>query len=70
MPFLAHVDGGLDDGRHLHVEDLGIGDAEAAAAVAEHRVGLVELLAAVLDLLGADAGDLGELVDAGVILGA
>ena len=43
--------------------------AEAAAAVPEHRVGLVELLAADPDVLGALAGDLGELVDAGVVLG-
>ena len=55
-------DGGLDDRRHLHVQDFGIGDAQPAAAVAEHRVGFVELLAAVPDLLRRHAGDLAELV--------
>ena len=34
---------GLEDRAHLHLVDLGIGDAEAAAAMAEHRVGLVQL---------------------------
>ena len=38
------VDGGLEDGARLHLGDLGEGDAEAAAAQAEHGVGLVQLL--------------------------
>jgi len=36
--------GGLHDGADLHAVDLGMGDPEAAAAMAEHRVGLSELL--------------------------
>ena len=32
-----HVAGGLEDGPGLHPRDLGIDDAQAAAAVAEHR---------------------------------
>jgi len=39
----------------LHGGDLGILDAEAAAAEAEHRVEFVELVHAVLDLLDVDA---------------
>ena len=44
MPFLGHLAGGLEDGARLHLGDLGIGDAETAAAMAEHRVELVQLL--------------------------
>ena len=40
---LLHLDGGLEDRPRLHLVDLGIGDAEAAAAMAEHRVDLVQL---------------------------
>ena len=42
--FLVQPAGGLDDRARLHLGDLGIGDAEADAAMAEHRVELVELL--------------------------
>ena len=41
--FLLDDDGGLDHGAHLHLGDLREGDAEAAAAQAEHGVGLVQL---------------------------
>ena len=41
---------GLEDGAGLHLVDLGIGDAEPAAAMAEHRVELVQLVGARLDL--------------------
>ena len=54
------VGGGLADGAHLHLGDLGVGDAEAAAAVAEHGVELVELFDQLLDFLGGDAHDLGH----------
>ena len=47
MPSFVELAGRLDDGARLHLGDLGIGDAEAHAAVAEHRVELVELLDAV-----------------------
>ena len=42
LAFLLHRDGGLEDRPRLHLVDLGIGDAEPAAAVAEHRVELVQ----------------------------
>ncbi len=51
MPFFCDVRGGLEDGPGLHLGDLGIDDAQAAAAEAEHRVELVERLDALLDLL-------------------
>ena len=41
--FFCDLDRGLEDRAGLHLVDLGIGDAEPAAAVAEHRVGLVQL---------------------------
>jgi hypothetical protein len=40
---LEALDGGLGDGAGLHAGDLGVGDGETAAAVAEHRVDLVEV---------------------------
>ena len=43
-PSLFSWHGRLDDRARLHLGDLGIGDAEAHAAVAEHRVELVQLL--------------------------
>ena len=43
--FFCDIGGGFEDGARLHLGDLGIGDAEAAAAVAEHRVELVQLVA-------------------------
>ena len=45
--FLVQPAGRLDDGARLHLGDFGIGDAEPDAAMAEHRVELVELLDAV-----------------------
>ena len=52
---LLDLDGGLDDGADLHVADLGELDRQPAAAEAQHRVGLVQLLDALLDLLDRDA---------------
>ena len=43
---LAHRDGCLEDGPRLHLRDFGIGDREPAAAMAEHRVLLLELVEA------------------------
>ena len=45
----------FEDGARLHLGDLGIGDAEAAAAMTEHRIEFVQLLDALRDLLRADA---------------
>ena len=43
MPvFSADLERRLEDGARLHLGDLGVGDDEAAAAVPEHRVELVE----------------------------
>ena len=50
QPFLVQPAGRLDDRARLHLGDLGIGDAEADAAVAEHRVELVQLLDALQQL--------------------
>ena len=44
IPSLLKPAGRLDDGARLHLGDLGIRDPEADAAVAEHRVELVQLL--------------------------
>ena len=44
-----HLAGRLHDGPHLHVVDLGERDAEPAAAMAQHRVGLDQRLQAGLD---------------------
>ena len=43
-PFLLHDRRRLEHGARLHRRDLGIADAETAAAEAEHRVELVQLL--------------------------
>jgi hypothetical protein len=47
--FLLHLRRGLEHRARLHRRDLGIADAEAAAAEAEHRVELVQLLDALVD---------------------
>ena len=49
--FLVQLAGRLEDRAGLHLGDLGIRDAEADAAVAEHRVELVQLLDARQQLL-------------------
>src|SRR5665647_2110090 len=54
--------GGLEDGARLHGRDLGIGDAQAAAAVAEHRVRFLEVLDLGGDLHGRDAHRHGDLL--------
>ena len=45
---LRDIGRGFEDGAGLHLGDLRIGDAETAAAVAEHRVELVQLVHALL----------------------
>ena len=49
-PLPATSTRGLDDRAHLHRVDLGIGDRQPAAAVAEHRVELVQRFAGLLEL--------------------
>jgi len=65
--FMADVSpglaGGLEDRAHLHLIDLGEGDAEAAAAVAEHRVKLVQAGGLVHDFLGRLPGGLRTFLD-------
>ena len=68
-PPLAH--GGADAGEqrlHLHLEDFGIGDGEAHAAMAEHRVDLGDAVEPQLQRAQFEAERLGGLVD--VLLGA
>ncbi len=48
-------DGGFDDRRDLHLQDFRIGHAQAAAAMAQHRVGFVQLRHACLDVSRLDA---------------
>ena len=50
QPFLVQPAGRLDDGARLHLGDFRVGDAEPDAAMAEHRVELVELLDALQQL--------------------
>ena len=54
-------DDGLDDRLHLHLQNLRIRDRQPAAAMAEHRVHLVQLADARLDVGGRDAELLGHL---------
>ena len=55
------VAGRLEDGARLHPGDLGVDDAQAAAAQAEHRVVLVQVVDRVGHGLGRDAELLGDL---------
>ncbi len=48
---LLHLTCRFHDGPHLHLVDLGEGYPEAAAAVAEHGVGLVQRIPLCLDFL-------------------
>ncbi len=61
--FLGSGDGGLDDGAGQNGVDFRIGDAETDATETHHRVGLVELVDAVADLLLADAELLSDFGD-------
>src|SRR5690606_25007123 len=63
------VDHRLDDGAHLHAQDLGVADGEAAAAVAEHGVQLVELGDALAQLLRGNAQAACDLLDRFVVVG-
>ncbi len=64
---LGDLMGGLEDRARLHLVDLGIGNAEPAAAMAEHRVELVEFVRAMAQHRHADARGLGDLLQ--VVLG-
>ena len=60
-----HLGRRLENGARLHLGDLGIGNRKPHAAMAKHRVELVQLGDAVAQRLGARAieraGDLGDL---------
>src|ERR1019366_5224851 len=57
---LGHLDGSFEDGARLHFGDLGIGDAETAAAVAQHGVELMEFFHA-LEQVGDDGLEILDL---------
>ena len=63
------LEGGLDNGPGLHGGDLGIGDRQAAAAVAHHGVELMEPGDDGLDILHGLAHILGQLGDVGLLGG-
>ena len=64
----CHVAGRLEDCTRLHLGDLGVGDAEAAATVPEHRVRLREGLHRAAQLLHQQAGRLGEVGDLRILV--
>jgi hypothetical protein len=66
---LLHLGHRLENGAGLHLVDLRIGNAEAHAAMAEHRVELVQLVGALLDLLDVDAEIPGDDLHVGGGLG-
>ena len=68
LPALISSAADLEDGADLHLGHLGIGDAQPHAAMAHHGVGLVQLLAALLDVRTADAQGLGQLGLGGLVL--
>jgi hypothetical protein len=47
LPVPFRFDRGFEDGARLHLGDLGVGDGEAAAAEAEHRIEFGEIAGAV-----------------------
>ena len=61
--FGRNLDRSLDDGFGLHLGDFGVGDGQAAAAVAHHRVELMQALDDVGQFLGGHAHILGKLGD-------
>ena len=67
MSGAGDLTGGLEDGPDLHLVDLGIGDAEATAPMAQHRVGFVKLADPPPELIGVQAPGLGHGAD--VLLG-
>src|SRR5687768_7775715 len=63
------VSGGFEDRPGLHLADLGISDAEAATAVAEHGIELMEVADALGNFVDADVKFFGELGLRGVVVG-
>ena len=60
---LGDVDGGIDDGRGLHLGDFRIGNGQTAAAVTHHGVKLVQRRDDLLELVGGDVQLTGDLLD-------
>ena len=60
---------GLEDRPRLHLVNLGIGDSEPAAAMAEHRVELVKLLDPAREQIGRDPDRRGDVLMLAGILG-
>jgi hypothetical protein len=57
------IAGRLEDRARLHLVDFGIGDAQAAAAMAEHRVELVQFTCARFSVVDADADAFGHFLE-------
>ena len=65
---LAGLEGSLDDGGSLHPVDFRIGNAETNSAEAHHRVGLMELINPITNLLFIDAESLRDLSNLGILV--
>src|SRR5262245_55403521 len=66
--FTFDLDGGLEDRARLHLGDLGINDAQAAAAMTEHRVEFVQLRDAGLGLLEVQLDLFGQFFERVVVV--
>src|SRR5699024_9403414 len=60
---LGDVDGGVDHSGGLHLSDLGVSNSQTAAAVAHHRVELVQAVDDGVQLLNGHAQILGQIHD-------
>ncbi len=63
-----HCEGGLDYGAGLHLGDFGIGDAETATAVTEHRVEFLECVNLGFHFSKCDAHLIGEFFLSGRLM--
>jgi hypothetical protein len=65
----ADADRGLGDGAHLHLVNLGVGNAQSAAAVAEHGVGLMQCFGPLAQLGGINTRRFGQHGNVGLGVG-